>query len=167
MPMSNITLYKLADELREVLDKVDPETGELPQEFGQIRELVSTKAAAVAAYISSKELEAESVERRLKEISEQVKRQRKRAEALRGYLLECMSKASITEIDSNDNLLRIRRYPSRDESVEIDPQSAENIPDEFLRIKKEPDKLAIKKALKDGAELPFARIVKKDRLSIG
>lgn len=165
--MGNITLYELADDLAEVLDKVDPETGELPEEFGQIRELISTKAASVAAYISARELEADAIDGRLKEVAERVKAQRKRAARLRAYLCDCMQKAQITSIESNDKLLRIRRMPERDEYVEIDPVPTEQIPEELMRIKREPDKIAIRKALKDGADFSFARIVKKDRLTIG
>lgn len=165
--MSKITLYQLANDLSEVLDQVDPDTGELPDEYGAVRELVANKAASVAAYITACELDADAIDSRLKEVALQVKRERAKAQRLREYLLECMQKTGITEIESNDRLLKIKRYPDRDEYVEIDAAAAEQIPEQFVRIKKEPDKAEIKKALKAGKEFSFARLVKKDRLSIG
>ena len=46
--MTGITLYALADQLAAILDQVN-EDGELPEEYGDVRELVAHKGAAVAA----------------------------------------------------------------------------------------------------------------------
>jgi hypothetical protein len=37
----NVTLYQAATELAAALDQIDPETGELPAEYGTARELVA------------------------------------------------------------------------------------------------------------------------------
>jgi hypothetical protein len=54
--MTGITLYALADQLAAILDQVN-EDGELPEEYGDVRELVAHKGAAVAAYVAARELE--------------------------------------------------------------------------------------------------------------
>ena len=162
----NVTLYQAATELAAALDQIDPETGELPAEYGTARELVERKGAAVAAYIAQREMEADAIDGRLEEISRRVKAMRSRAMHLRNYLADCMRTAGITEIASDDKLLRVRLYPGRDESVEIYDQSL--LAEQFTRVKKtrEPDKTGIKVAIKSGQDVQGARIVKRDRLII-
>jgi hypothetical protein len=163
----NVTLYQAATELAAALDQIDPETGELPAEYGTARELVERKGAAVAAYIAQRELEADAIENRIDEISRRVKAMRSRAVHLRSYLADCMRTAGITEIASDDKLLRVRLYPGRDESVEVYDQSL--LAEQFMRVKttREPDKTGIKVAIKSGQDVQGARIVKRDRLIIG
>ena len=162
----NVTLYQAATELAAALDQIDPETGELPAEYGTARELVERKGAAVAAYIAQRELEADAIDGRLEEISKRVKAMRSRAVHLRNYMADCMRTAGITEIASDDKLLRVRLYPGRDESVEVYDQSL--LAEQFTRVKKtrEPDKTGIKVAIKSGQDVQGARIVKRDRLII-
>ena len=163
----NVTLYQAATELAAALDQIDPETGELPAEYGTARELVERKGAAVAAYIAQREMEADAIDGRLEEISKRVKAMRSRAAHLRSYMADCMRTAGITEIASDDKLLRVRLYPGRDESVEIYDQSL--LAEQFTRVKttREPDKTGIKVAIKSGQDVQGARIVKRDRLIIG
>jgi hypothetical protein len=163
----NVTLYQAATELAAALDQIDPETGELPAEYGTARELVERKGAAVAAYIAQREMEADAIDGRLEEISRRVKAMRSRAVHLRNYMADCMRTAGITEIASDDKLLRVRLYPGRDESVEIYDQSL--LAEQFTRVKttREPDKTGIKVAIKSGQDVQGARIVKRDRLIIG
>jgi hypothetical protein len=52
------------------------------------------------------------------------------------------------------------------ESVVIDTMDMENIPEEYRKVTIEPDKTAIKKALKDGAEFPFAHLSQSKSLRI-
>jgi len=145
-----ITLYKAAEEFAAALDQIDPETGELPAEYGTARELVERKSAAVAAYIAQREMEA----------------MRARAAHLRRYTADCMRTAGISEIASEDRLLCVRLYPERDESVEVYDESL--LVDRYMRVKivREPDKVGIKAALKSGRDVQGARIVKRDRLVI-
>jgi hypothetical protein len=163
----NVTLYQAAAELAAALDQIDPETGELPAEYGTARELVERKGAAVAAYIAQREMEADAIDGRLEEISKRVKAMRSRAVHLRNYVADCMRTAGITEIASDDKLLRVRLYPGRDESVEVYDQSL--LAEQFTRVKttREPDKTGIKVAIKSGQDVQGARIVKRDRLIIG
>jgi hypothetical protein len=162
----NVTLYQAATELAAALDQIDPETGELPAEYGTARELVERKGAAVAAYIAQREMEADAIDGRLDEISKRVKAMRSRAVHLRNYMADCMRTAGITEIASDDKLLRVRLYPGRDESVEVYDQSL--LAEQFTRVKttREPDKTGIKVAIKSGQDVQGARIVKRDRLII-
>lgn len=166
--MTNVTLYALADQLAHTLDQIDPETGELPEGFSDLRELVAHKGAAVAAYICQREFEAEAMAARLKEIDKRIKAQRSRNERLREYLLWNMQRVGMTEIRSEDLLLSVKRFPERDEAVDIFDER--QIPAAFVVTPEppapRPDKVAIRKAIKAGEEVPGARLIKRDRLEI-
>ena len=162
-----ITLSRLADELEASLDQIDPETGELSEEYGHLRELVETKAAAVAAYALNSDAQADAMEARAKELAAGAKSIRKRGEWLRRYLLENMQLAGITEIKATDGSLRIKRYPERDSSVDV--FQPELVPADYMReipARTEPDKTLIGRAIKDGFEVAGCRVVKRDRLEV-
>lgn len=166
--MTNLTLYALTDALVETLDQID-ENGELPPEYGDIRELVANKAVSVAAYIANRELQIESMRERLKEIGKHVAAAEKRTDRLREYLAFHMARAGITEINGPDPLLHVKLQPGRDEAVEIFDEK--QIPASFLNVPEppapKPDKAAIKRAIKAGQDVPGAKLVKRDRLVIG
>lgn len=167
--MSSLTLYEAADQLAVALDQVDPETGELDPAFGAMHELVQAKGVAVAAFIAQRELEAEGVAARVKEVNRQLAAQEKRIAWLRRYLLDNMARTGITEIKSNDSLLKIKRYIERDKAVEI--FDATQIPVCYMTVPKMPDpvpdKRAISHAIESGHDVAGAKIVKRDRLVIG
>jgi hypothetical protein len=164
--MTNLTMYELAHELAATLDQIDPETGELPAGFAEVRGLVERKGAAVAAYIAQRELEAEAFRSRLKEAQERVRKAEQRITHLRRYLADCMRTAGVTKIDSQDAMLSVRLWPERDESVDVYDETL--LRDDLCSIKvtRTPDKTAIKRAITEGQDVQGARIVRRDRLEI-
>lgn len=163
----NITLHKATEQVRELLDQIDPETGELPEGFEQARELVTTKAVSVTAYILESERGIESAKAYVKELTAQIKTAEKRSDWLRKYLQDHMAAAGITEIADERGIFKASLALGRDESVDVFDEA--QLPDDYLReipAKHEPDKTLIKKAIKDGFEVPGARIIKRDRLTI-
>jgi hypothetical protein len=86
------------------------------------------------------------------------------AARLRAYLLANMQTANIQKIESPYFVLSIRNNP---ESVVIDADS--QIPDEFIRevpATYVADKVAIKKAIQDGQEVPGCHLTRTQSLSI-
>lgn len=162
----NITLYKAAEELRDTLENIDPETGELPEGFEKAQALVQRKAMSVAAYILDTDAQAEMVEAHAKALLERVKTARKRSAWLRQYLRTNMQETGITKIKSDDGTFTMTLERERDESVEVFDEK--QIPAELIKTKTEtaPDKVAIKKLLAAGTDVPGAKLVKKDRLTI-
>jgi hypothetical protein len=163
----DITLYQAAANVRELLDQIDPETGEIPEGFEQARAIVATKATAVAAYMLESEKQAAMVEEAGKELLERVKRQRKRIDWLKQYLASHMAACGITEISDERGLFKATLQTGRDEAIEI--FDAGQLPNDYLReipAKYEPDKALIKKAIKDGFDVPGAKLVKRDRLTV-
>lgn len=164
--MQSITLYQAANEVAEAFDQMDPETGELGEGYADARELVERKGVATIAYIGQRDAEIEMVDGVIKQLQDKRKTMAARNERLRGYVLDCMRVAGITEIGAG--ALKAKRYPERDESVDI--FELDLLPAQYLvqppAPPARPDKTAIKTAIKTGVDVPGARIVAKDRLSI-
>lgn len=165
--MNDITLYRAAAEVRELLEQMDPETGELPEGYQQARELVASKAQAVAAFILQNEAQAAMVEQHAKALLDKVKTAKRRSEWLRDYLRNHMAACGIREIKSDDGTFKACLAIGRDESVDVFDHN--QLPKDYLRetVKVEPDKVLIKRALKDKFDVPGARLVAKDRLTLG
>ena len=163
----NITLHKATETVRTLLDQIDPETGELPEGFEDARALVTHKAVAVAAYILEADRGIESVKAYIKDLNSKVKTEEKRQDWLRRYLQEHMAAAGVTEITDERGVFKASLAVGRDDSVEVFDEA--QLPQDYLReipAKYEADKTLIKKAIKDGYEVPGARLVKRDRLTI-
>lgn len=163
----NITLYQAAEGVRALLDQIDPETGEMPEGFDQARAIVATKAQAVAAFVLDTEAQADMVEQHAKRLMDAARSARKRTEWLRQYLQSHMTACGITEIKSDDGTFKASLSIGRDEPVEI--FDAAQLPQDYLReipAKYEPDKKLIAKAIKDGYDVPGARLNRKDRLTL-
>ena len=165
--MNNITLYNAAAAVRELLDQIDPETGELPEGFEQARALVATKAQACAAFILENDAQAAMVESHAKALLDRVKTARRRSDWLRQYLHSHMTACGVLSIKADDGTFSAVLSPGRDEAVEI--FDVAQLPMDYMReipAKVEPDKALIKKAIKDGFEVPGAKLIAKDRLTL-
>lgn len=163
----DIKLYQAADAVRALLDQMDPETGELPEGFEDARALVAQKSQAVAAYILDTEAQAKMVEEHAKALLARVKAANNNMQRLREYLQFHMAASGVLSIKSDDGTFYAKLEQGRDKSVEV--FDAEQLPPDYLReipAKYEPDKALIKKAIQEGYEVPGARIVAKDRLTI-
>ena len=162
-----IALYEAAAAVRELLEQVDPETGELPEGFEQARAIVATKAQACAAFILENEAQAAMVEAHAKHLLDRVKTARRRSDWLRQYLHSHMAACGVLSIRADDGTFSAVLSPGRDKSVEI--FDAAQLPQDYLRevpAKYEPDKVLIRKALDDGFDVPGAKLAVKDRLTI-
>lgn len=163
----NITLYQAAEGVRALLDQIDPETGEIPEGFEQARAIVASKSQAVAAFILDNEAQADMVETHAKSLLDRVRTARKRSEWLRKYLHSHMTACGITEIKSDDGTFKASLAIGRDESVDV--FDVAQLPQDYMReipASSEPDKALIKKALKDKFDVPGARLVRRDRLTL-
>jgi hypothetical protein len=163
----DITLHAATEQVRELLDQIDPETGELPEGFEKAREVVATKATAVVAYMLESEKQADMVEAYAKELIARVKTTRQRSEWLKEYLRSHMAAAGVLEVKDERGLFKATLAPGRDEAIEIFDEA--QLPQDYLTevpASYKPDKTLIKKAIKDGFEVPGAKLVKRDRLTV-
>lgn len=163
----NITLHSATEQVRELMDMIDPETGELPEGFESARQLVEQKAIGCVAYLLESKRQTASVKDYIKDLTAKVKTQEKREEWLRQYLQEHMATLGIHEIKDERGVFKAVLASGRDEAIEVFDEA--QLPADYLReipAKHEPDKTLIKQAIKDGFEVPGARLVKRDRLTI-
>lgn len=164
--MTNITLFDAAQAVREAVNQIDPETGELTESYAESRELFQSKAVACVAYVKEEAATIESAKAMLKDMAAKVEAREKRLDRFESYLADCMKATGITEVKHELGLFAAKLYLERDESVEIDPGA--EFPPELCNDPKPPtpSRTKIKAAIKAGQPIAGARIVRKDRLSI-
>ena len=119
---------------------------------------------AVGCALIARELEANAkmIRDAAAELVERARKIEARAENLEGYLQRNMKTAQRLRIENP--LVTIALREGRDKSVEV--VDAESIPQQFMRVKTEPNKTELKKALEAGQQVAGARLVIKDRLEI-
>lgn len=148
------TLYDIAAQYKELLEKmldtvnedgeVDAETFSLLSNAQDSLELKAKNCAAVYLELDS---EVERIKRFEEKIRLRKDKLQKRRDWLKGYIDRNLSAAGIEKIEGD--CLTVKYIKS--EKVEIDNEA--EIPEEYWRVKKEPDKTAIKQALKAGKSL--------------
>ena len=164
--MTNITLFDAAQAVRESVNQIDPETGELVESYTESRELFQNKAIACVAYAKEEAATLASAKAMLKDMAAKVEAREKRLERFEAYLADCMKATGIHEVKHELGLFSAKLHIGRDESIEIDEGAT--FPPELCNAPKPPapSKTAIKAAIKAGEAVAGARIVRKDRLTI-
>lgn len=167
--MKSIALYKVTENLADLLDEIDPETGEMSVELGNALREFEGKGVSVAAYILNAEATAKMIHQAAGDMAARAVKFEKRAESLKEYLRINMKRTGILEINSPE--FNVKLHIDRDSKVEI--LDEKQIPAAYMRTPvpkppvAAPDKTAIAKAIKEGKEVAGAKLVKSDRLTIG
>jgi hypothetical protein len=163
-------LYEIAATYREILDLADSDEDVDLDSFipalDSIEADFSDKAGHVACYVRELELEATSVMEVAENAKTRAKRLLTRADTIRDYLLCQMQATGIKKIADPRISLALKKTPP---SVFI--PTPESIPadDRFWRVipeKREPDKTAIKEALKAGGLVGDCELRSGERLEI-
>lgn len=161
-------LYKLTgeyiDAYNAVIDSVDEETGEvdtaLVERLNSIQEFFEEKAIKVAYVYCKLDGEIEQTDKLLKRLLERKKRLVKAKENVKEYLSASMQNAGVESIKGDYANISFR--PSEQTVIDDITQ----LEDEFFIVKKEPNKTAIKQAIKNGREISGAHIEKKKNIII-
>lgn len=144
-----------------ILDCVDEETGEIIDEEALDALMMEReqKINNVAWWVVNLDEEIEAYAKRKKYFAEREANAKKRSESLKGYLLRALDGK---KCKTSDYIITF----SRSESVEVDNER--EIPAEYMRQKttSEPDKLAIKAAIKAGEEVSGCRLVENRNVSV-
>lgn len=164
--MSNITLFDAAQAVREAINQIDPETGEIVESYTESRELFQNKAVACVAYAKEEAATLASAKAMIKDMLAKVEAREKRLERFEAYLADCMKATGILEVKHDLGLFAAKLYLERDESVELEPDA--EFPAALCNDPKPPtpSKTKIKAAIKAGEAVAGARIVRKDRMTI-
>lgn len=162
----SLRLYEITGQIRDLLETGwDEETGEMSPALAQSLTEFEDKGAAVAAYALNLDAEADAIKVAIDRLTKSRRTLQARAERMREYLATNMKAAGISKIVADDRSFVAKLELDRDESVEIDLGVV--LPNGLCRIKVEPDKVAIKKAILAGEPVPEGvRIVRKDRLTL-
>ena len=164
--MTNITLFDAAQAVREAINQIDEETGELLESYTESRELFQHKAVACVAYAKEEGTTLESAKAMVKDMLAKIEAREKRLDRFKAYIADCMKSTGITEVKHDLGLFGAKLYLERDESVELDDGA--EFPPSLCNDPKPPapSKTKIKNAIKAGEAVAGARLVRKDRLTI-
>jgi uncharacterized protein Yka (UPF0111/DUF47 family) len=157
-----VQLYKLTDEYAAAVRNLEAmfEAGDIDQSalsdtmeamVGDVRD----KAVNVALHIKNLRSDLEQLKAVKAEFDAKSKAVEKQIEFYEGYLDTNLQKAGLTEVKSDYCQIKYKALPP---IVEITGE----VPDQYVRIipeKREPDKVAIKDAIKSGADLGFASLI--------
>lgn len=163
--ISEIKLHEIPAALAGMLDliQVDEETGEIePATLESVQIASEEKIIATAMYIRRLDALNKATKETIQDLQERVSADSKRIEALKWLMTKAMDSFQYTEVKSPEVTLRFRKSSS----VEI--TDSESLPEQFLRTKTvvEPDKTAIKNALKAGEKIQGAQLVESRNLQI-
>lgn len=155
-----MTLYEINEQIQKAIELgFDPETGEIldASALEQLQIDRDEKIENICLYIKDLTAEAKALADEAKALSERKERSAKKAESLKNYLQAMLdgqkwksSKAAVSY--------------RKTQSVVVDDLEA--LKPEFLRIKKEADKTAIKEVLKAGAAVSGAHLEERQSMSI-
>lgn len=164
--MNAITLFDIAQDVRESVNRFDPETGEINEAYSENRELFESKAVACVAYAKEEAAALDAAQSLLEQMGDKLKARAQRLERFKAYMADCMKYAGITEVKHDLGLFEAKLYLNRDESVEL--EEGATFPPELCNDPKPPapSKAKIKAAIKAGEAVAGARLVKKDRLAL-
>lgn len=161
------TLYELSHELAAIMDAVEDNGGELTPELEAELDRVTGPIERKAEWIAKCVIEAESrAEARKAEADRLYKSARiasNAAEASRRYLMRCFAASRTERVETAVGVVAVRLNPPK---VEIEPGT--QLPAQLVRTKTtvEPDREAIKAAIKAGETIPGCSLVRTRKLVI-
>jgi hypothetical protein len=161
---STMRLYELSESMNQVDLMMQEGIEGLEDTLEAIQESFAIKAEGCIKLATSKKFEATAIKAEIDRLKKRAEKLEKDAEWLEGYVESQMLQTNMTEIKSSLFTLKLRMSPP---SVVVD--DANVIPTHYLRIvpaTTAPDKNAIKDALKNGFEVPGARLMQSLKLNI-
>lgn len=166
--MNNLTLYTIADSyLQDVAKLQDLELDEqtIADTLEGLTGTFEEKATNVALFTRNLEALSEQIKQAEQTMAARRKALENRADSIRQYLVDNMLRTGITKIESPYFKIALRNNPP---SVVVDDPTA--IPAKYMRQAEAPppapDKKEIKAAIEFGENVPGARLVTKQSVTI-
>ena len=165
------SLYNLQQEYKDLLDKIVYEEYENEDERNYLIDKlidldfdIEEKMENTAIVISELEADTDKVQKEIKRLQERVKKNTNSIDRLQDGMLYALHVLDKKEIKTEHYNVKVRNYPI----VFIEDES--KIPDEYMNVKevieRKPNKVEIKKALRDGEILEFAKLIDNEKISI-
>ena len=156
-----MNLYELAKSWNDLLSMMD----EIPEDalrdtLEGIEGEFDEKVDNIACVIKQLTSEAEAIQDEIKSLESRRNAKKQKAEYLRGYLKQQMSSVGKTRVESARNCIRISKSAPKLVLGEafMDWAKESRRVDLLTHPEPAPDKTAIKKAIQDGAIIPFATL---------
>ena len=167
--MANMSLYEIDSRIRAIIDGIydaADEDGVVEEidftELKQLQEDRKTKLENIALYIKNTEAEAAAIKAEEEKLKARRERLENKAKRLREYVINSMKE------NKDEPLKTARCEVSIKDNEKTDITDLDSIPEAFIKVKveKNPDKTAIKKAIKAGQTVPGAQIIINTTLTI-
>lgn len=166
-----MTLFEIDAAITEAIERafaaVDTDTGEVaetfdPAEIEALQGERDAKIEGIALTIKNIDAEADAIDAEIKTLKKRLDAKQNRAQRLREYVSSYLHTAEMTRFETAKVALTFRR------SKTVNIYDVNALPDGFIKTVTEskPDKVAIKAAIKGGAEVPGAEIVENESLQI-
>lgn len=154
-------LYVIADAFNKLEEMAEDDTALIPY-LDSVKMQLKEKAENVVMFQQSLIRSTEAIDNEIKRLSEMKKHRMNAAERLKNYIKFTMEKNGIEKIETD--LFKLSFLKS--ETIDVVDEST--VPEEFIvtKIIKSVDKIAIKKALKEGIEIPGVAITLHQNLQI-
>ena len=157
-------LYDIDVNLRALWNKIAEQEGEITEEDMQmLNELEIAKNDKLEGYgviIREMKSEIDECDAEMKRIKEIADRKKNAMERLKKSLQEFMIGNEIDKFES----VKVKLSFRKSQSLEIEEVAI--IPEDLMRIKKEPDKTAIKEFIVNGGELQGVHLLDKKNIQI-
>lgn len=158
-------IYEIPGELRDLLDRLDadPDTGEVDGEalaaYAEYNAAAAEKLEGTACYVRELKAEADAIKAEEERLAKRRKALENKSERLKNYMMPALE-AMGGKVKGVMASVRI----GKSQAVTVFDLDA--LPDAFKRVvtKVDPDKVALKKALKAGEDIPGAAL--EDRHSV-
>lgn len=164
----SLKLYEIADEYRQLLSIIDDDDEFDDESFRLALDALvmdfTDKATNTGCLIRELDVESSAVKEVARGMNNRADRLAKRSDWLRDYLEDQMQTGGFTSISDPRVKITVKKNPP---SVSV--ESTDSIPVDYCRIipeRIEPDKSAIKAALKSGIDIPGCSLVQSTRLVI-
>lgn len=157
---TKVSLYDI-HEAKDFINAMEEVTDEGLQEYSkalQVQE--NNKVNAIASYFRELEMTVDMAKiesKRLKELADYYERRQDRLKQVLKYSMEAHG---IEKIETDKFRISFRKS----ESIEVD--DVNELPEKFVVVKKQADKAAIKKAIKDGETVTGAKVIVNNNLQI-
>lgn len=157
-------LYEIDKSLRELWDKIAEQDGELTEDDIAALESLSLEAddkiKGYGVIIKDLTAEIERCEAEIKRVKEISDRRKRKREWLENNLKDFMLNNNIPKYESVEVSVKFTT------SKPLQIAETAEIPKEFMRIKEEPDKTAIKEYLNNGGIIEGCEIIEKKNIQI-
>ena len=163
------TLYELGQDVKELeglLDRLeeagdDEATEEVKEIKATVEKLIKSKSEGLIAVVRANEMMIENIEAERKRLADLKTKKQARIDSIKKYALECMQAMEVKKIETHLGNMTVRKGTGK---VIVDDLT--KIPEEYrvTKIEVREDRTAIKKAIKDGQEIPGAHLLIEDSL---